>query len=126
MWKEFKEFLQRGNVIELAVGLAMGAAFIAVVNSFTNDIVMPIVGTLLGGIDFSSLSIQVGDATIAYGNFIQAIVTFVIIAFVLFLVVKAYNKMIKSKKESAADTPAGPTDVDLLTEIRDLLKARNS
>lgn len=128
MWKEFQEFINRGNVIDLAVGVAIAAAFTAIVTSLTNDIIMPIVGALLGGIDFSALSIQIGEATIAYGNFIQAVITFLIVAFVLFLVVKGYNKMqetfVQEVKDATSDAPL-PADVQLLTEIRDLLKEQN-
>ncbi len=128
MLQEFRDFINRGNVVDLAVGVAIAAAFTAIVNSLTDDIIMPIVGALLGGIDFTTLSIQVGDATIAYGNFIQAIITFLIVAFVLFLVVKGYNtmqdKFIADAKDEVAESEP-PVDVQLLTEIRDLLKERN-
>ena len=130
MWNEFRDFINRGNVIDLAVGVAIATAFTAIVNSLTNDIIMPVVGVLLGGVDFSTLSIQVGEATIAYGNFIQAVITFLIVAFVLFLVVKAYNRMQESflseLDEKEAEKPAEiSADVKLLTEIRDLLKDPN-
>jgi large conductance mechanosensitive channel len=125
MWKEFRDFINRGNVVDLAVAVAMGAAFTAIVNSLTADILMPLVGVLLGGIDFAALAFSIGDATITYGNFIQAIINFIIVAFVLFLVVKGYNAMqeqfIHDVKEEKAATPP-PADVQLLTEIRDLLK----
>lgn len=122
MLKEFRDFALKGNVIDLAVAVIIGLAFGAVVLSLVNDIIMPIVGVLLGGVDFASLSIQVGAATIAYGKFIQAIVNFLIIAFVLFLIVKAANRM---RKPVAAPEPPGPTaEETLLTEIRDLLKTR--
>lgn len=129
MWNEFKQFISRGSVIDLAVGVTIAAAFTAIVTSFTNDIIMPIIGALLGGLDFSALSIQIGEATIAYGNFIQAIITFLIVAFVLFLVVKAYNRMqaksIAEAEKKAAELAAQvPADIQLLTEIRDLLKDR--
>jgi large conductance mechanosensitive channel len=125
MWKEFRDFIGRGNVIDLAVAVIIGAAFGAIVNSLVKDILMPIIGVILGGLDFASLSIQVGDATILYGSFIQAIVYFLIIAFVLFLIVRSYNKLRdRGKKEEAA--PAAPpepsAEVKLLTEIRDLLQ----
>lgn len=127
MWQEFKDFINKGNVVDLAVGVALATAFTAIVASLTNDIIMPFVGILMGGIDFSALSFQVGDATIAYGNFIQAIISFLIIAFVLFLVVKGYNRMqtqfVKDVEEETAAAP--PADVALLTEIRDLLKEQN-
>ena len=123
MLKEFRDFALKGNVIDLAVAVIIGIAFGAVVLSLVNDIIMPIVGVLLGGVDFASLSIQVGAATIAYGKFIQAIVNFIIIAFVLFLIVKAANRM---RKPVAPPEPPGPSaEETLLTEIRDLLKARN-
>jgi large conductance mechanosensitive channel len=122
MLKEFRDFALKGNVIDLAVAVIIGIAFGAVVLSLVNDIIMPIVGVLLGGVDFASLSIQVGSATIAYGKFIQAIVNFVIIAFVLFLIVKAANRM---RKPVAPPEPPGPSaEETLLTEIRDLLKTR--
>lgn len=122
MLKEFRDFALKGNVIDLAVAVIIGIAFGAVVLSLVNDIIMPIVGVLLGGVDFASLSIQVGAATIAYGKFIQAIVNFLIIAFVLFLIVKAANRM---RKPVAPPEPPGPSaEETLLTEIRDLLKTR--
>lgn len=122
MLKEFRDFLQRGNVIDLAVAVIIGGAFALIITSLTNDILMPIIGILLGGVDFASLSITVGDATILYGAFIQAVINFVIIAFVVFLIVRSFNKM---KKAEAAAPPPGPTaEEKLLTEIRDLLAVR--
>ncbi len=94
MFKEFREFILRGNVVDLAVAVIIGGAFGAIVTSLTNDIIMPLIGVLLGGIDFSGLTIQVGEATVAYGNFIQAVINFLIIGLVLFLVVKAMNKAV--------------------------------
>ncbi|MBP9500520.1 MAG: large conductance mechanosensitive channel protein MscL [Candidatus Promineofilum sp.] len=121
MIQEFKEFITRGNVLDLAVAVIIGAAFTAIVNSLVNDIVMPIVGVILGGVDFTSLAVTVGDASITYGNFIQAIINFLLIALVLFLIVRSINQVSK-KKEAAA---AGPTaEETLLTEIRDLLRER--
>jgi large conductance mechanosensitive channel len=121
MWKDFKAFVLKGNVLDLAIAVVLGAAFGAIVTSLVNDIIMPLVGIILGGIDFASLSIQVGSATVLYGKFIQAIVNFLIIAFVIFLIVRA---MVKLKKQEAAAPPPGPTaEEKLLTEIRDLLKA---
>jgi large conductance mechanosensitive channel len=100
----------------------IGAAFGAIITSLVNDIIMPLVGVILGGLDFTSLSVQVEDAVIAYGKFIQAIVNFVIVGFVLYLLVKGINKVYK-KKEAAAAPPPGPSEeVVLLGEIRDLLK----
>jgi large conductance mechanosensitive channel len=122
MLREFRDFALKGNVIDLAVAVVIGGAFGAIVTSLVNDIIMPIVGVLLGGVDFASLSIQVGDAMIMYGAFIQAIINFLIIAWVLFLIVKAANRM---RQSQAPPEPAGPTaEEKLLTEIRDLLKTR--
>ena len=122
MLKEFREFALKGSVIDFAVGVVIGAAFGAIVTSLVNDIIMPIIGVLLGGVDFATLSIQVGEASIMYGKFIQAIVNFLIIAWVLFLVIKAANRM---RKPVAPPAPPGPSaEETLLTEIRDLLKTR--
>lgn len=126
MWKEFKQFIMRGNVIDLAIAVVLGAAFGAVITSLTNDIIMPLVGIFLGGIDFSSLSVTVGSAVVAYGMFIQAIINFLIIALALFFIIKAINKAmsLRAKEEEAA--PAAPAeDIVLLTEIRDLLRAQS-
>jgi len=125
MLKEFREFILRGNVIDLAVAVVLGAAFTAIVNSLVNDIIMPIIGVILGGVDFSALSVTVGSAVIAYGLFIQAIVNFVIIGFVLFLVVRSINQLKRrTEKEQAAAPPEPSSEEKLLTEIRDLLKQR--
>ncbi len=121
---EFKTFAMRGNVIDLAVGVVIGGAFGGIVNSFVGDVVMPIIGILTGGVDFTGLSYTVGDAAIAYGKFIQAIFSFTIIAFVLFLVIKGMNAT-KKKTEEAPAAPAAPSSEEiLLAEIRDLLKNR--
>jgi len=124
MWTEFRQFIAKGNVIDLAVAVILGAAFTAIVTSLTNDIIMPLVGVLLGGVDFATLSIQVGEATVAYGLFIQAIINFILIALVLFFMIRSINKMqARSKKEEAPAAPPEPSDeVKLLSEIRDLLK----
>ena len=128
MLKEFKEFISRGNVVDLAIAVIIGGAFGAIVSSLVNDIIMPLVGIILGGVDFSSLSIQVGEATILYGSFIQAIVNFVIIAFVLFLIVRSYNSLQAKGEEEAEEEPPAPPEPSpeerLLAEIRDLLKAK--
>jgi large conductance mechanosensitive channel len=122
MLKEFREFLNRGNVIDLAVAVILGAAFTAIVRSLVDDIIMPLIGILLGGLNFASMTVQVGKATVTYGNFLQAIVNFLIITFVVFLVVRYYNQLARKKEELPA-TPATPSeDVLLLREIRDLLK----
>ena len=116
MFNEFKTFIARGNVIDLAVGVIMGAAFTAIVNSLVGDILMPLIGILMGGINFTGLSITVEGAVIAYGNFMQAVVDFLLISLVVFLVMRTINRMQPLK-------PAGPPDdIRLLTEIRDLLK----
>jgi large conductance mechanosensitive channel len=122
MWKEFKTFISRGNVIDLAVAVVLGAAFGAIITSFVNDIIMPLIGVLMGGIDLTTLSIQVGAATIAYGNFIQAIINFLIIAFALFLVIRGINKLQKEEEAAPAAPPEPSAEEKLLTEIRDLLK----
>jgi large conductance mechanosensitive channel len=103
MLKEFKEFALRGNVVDLAIAVVLGGAFGKIITSLVNDIIMPLIGLMLGGIDFQSLEYQVGDAVIKYGAFIQAVVDFVIIAFMIFLIVRAINRM---KKQPA---PADPT-----------------
>jgi large conductance mechanosensitive channel len=121
MIKEFREFINRGNVIDLAVAVILGAAFTAIVNSLVNDIIMPIIGVLLGGVDFTTLGVQVGDATIAYGNFIQAIINFLLVAFILFLIIRTLNRT-KRREEVVAPPPAPTAEETLLTEIRDLLR----
>lgn len=103
MIKEFKEFIAKGNVMDLAVGVIIGGAFQAIVNSLVNDILMPIIGVITGGIDFSSLSITVGEASVNYGMFIQNIIYFLIVAWVIFLVVKAINKMRRTSEEEAEE-----------------------
>lgn len=126
MFKEFKEFISKGNVIDLAVGVIVGGAFGKIVNSFVNDIIMPVLGLLLGRINFEGLKLILknGDSTtpelaLTYGVFIQNIVNFLITAFAIFLVIKVINKIRKTKEETSQD----PTiDQQLLTEIRDLLK----
>jgi len=123
MLKEFRDFINRGNVVDLAVAVIIGGAFGAIITSLVNDIIMPLIGVILGGLDFSSLSIQVGEAQILYGSFIQAIVYFLIIAFVLFLAVRGYNKLQKEEEEQAPPPPPEPSPEEkLLAEIRDLLK----
>jgi large conductance mechanosensitive channel len=122
MLKEFREFITRGNVLDLAVAVIIGGAFGAIVTSLVDDVLMPLVGILLGGIDFSGLNVTMGGARVLYGNFIQAIVNFLVIAFAMFLVVRLANRVMRQKE---AAPPAVPTpEVQLLTEIRDLLKER--
>ncbi len=119
--KEFKEFTMRGNVVDLAIGVVIGSAFGAIVNSLVGDIIMPVIGALTGGVDFTGLNIKVGNATLAYGKFIQAIFIFIIVAFTLFSVIKMLNR---AKRKTAPETPALPPtkQEQLLMEIRDLLK----
>jgi large conductance mechanosensitive channel len=119
--REFREFAAKGNVVDLAVAVIIGAAFGKIVSSLVADIVMPLVGLVLGGLDFTDLAIQVRDAKIQYGKFVQACVDFAIVAWVIFLAVKLINRF-KRKEEAAPAAPA--RDVHLLEEIRDLLKDR--
>ena len=127
MLEEFKNFIARGNVMDMAVGIIMGAAFTAIVTSLVDDLVNPLIGLIIGGIDFSGMSVGVGDAQFMYGNFINAVIKFVIIAWVVFLLVKGVNKMKDAamKKEAPApEAPKGPSLEELLMEIRDALRAR--
>lgn len=119
MWNDFKKFIARGNVLDLAVAVILGVAFGAIVTSLVDDIIMPLVGIVLGGVDFSALAIQVDEATLAYGNFIQALINFLIIAFVIFWIVRVAERF--QKKEEPAP-PATATEEQLLKEIRDLLQ----
>ena len=136
MLKEFKEFALRGNMVDLAIGVIIGGAFGGLVNSIVADLLMPIIGLITGGIDFTNLYVQLsgtpvaGDldaarkagATIAYGNFVTLAINFLIIAFVLFLVVKVMNRLKSDKEPAVKAPPEVPADVALLAEIRDLLK----
>jgi len=141
MMTEFRDFVARGNVLDLAVGVIIGAAFGKVVTSLTEDLIMPVIGAVTGGVDFSSKFIvlgaipdtytgslsdyaalkKAGVAMLGYGAFITAIISFLLMAFVIFQIVRSANKMMQAKPEAPA-TPAGPSEVDLLTEIRDALK----
>ncbi len=126
--KEFKEFISKGNVMSMAVGIIVGSAFTAIVTSLNQDIITPLLGLILGQIDFTSLAITVGGASVMYGNFIQAVITFLITALTLFFVLKAFNRLTERKKEEEAkpEEPAPvPEDIQLLTQIRDLLKKEN-
>jgi large conductance mechanosensitive channel len=121
---EFKTFIARGNVLDLAVGIIVGGAFTAIVTSLVNNILMPIIGVILGGINFSSLSITFKGASIGYGAFIQAVINFLLIALTVFILVKAINTMARRKEEKKEEKePEKPEEnIILLTEIRDLLK----
>ena len=128
MLKEFKEFISKGNVLDLAVGVVMGSAFSGIVTSLVNDIIMPLVGLLIGGIDFSGMKATVGEASIAYGNFIQNIVNFLIIAMSIFVFIKFINRLSKKvKKEEEKEEAEEKEDpqTKLLEEIRDELKKSN-
>ena len=120
MVKEFREFAVKGNVVDLAVGVIIGAAFGKIVGSAVSDIAMPLIGIFIGGVDFSGLALQIGQSKILYGKFIQACVDFIIIAWAIFMVVKLINRL---KREEKAE-PAPPRQEVLLEEIRDLLKSR--
>ena len=125
MIKEFKEFIARGNVIDMAVGVIIGGAFGKIVTSIVNDVLMPLIGVVIGGIDFTGLKFKIGEAEVLYGNFLQNVIDFLIIAFCIFILVKIVNKVTKKKEEPVEEAPAPkPEDVVLLEEIRDLLKQK--
>jgi large conductance mechanosensitive channel len=136
MLQEFKTFIAKGNVMDLAVGVIIGGAFGGIVSSLTDDLIMPIIGRIVGDVDFSNLYVvlsgevapgtslaaarEAGANVLAFGNFISVVINFIILAFVIFLLVKYANRVLAKKEEAPA--PAGPTEVELLTEIRDALK----
>lgn len=122
MLQEFKKFALRGNVLDLAIGVIIGGAFGKIVTSLVNDVIMPILGLILGGIDFSNLEITVKDATIRYGAFIQSVIDFLIIAFSIFIFIRAINRFKKKQEEKPAAPPEPTKEELLLTEIRDILK----
>ena len=123
--KEFKEFAMKGNVMDMAVGVIIGGAFGKIVTSLVDDVLMPIVGKLTGGVDFTTLAVTLGEgddaAKITYGNFVQNIIDFLIIAFCIFLMIKGMNKLNKKKEEEPAAAPEPSNEEKLLGEIRDLL-----
>ena len=121
MLQEFKAFAMKGNVVDLAVAVVIGAAFGKIVTALVSNLITPLVGMFMGGVDFTSLSYVVGESVFGYGAFIQAVIDFTIVAFVIFLMVKAINKA-QGPAEEEEKAPAGPTEVELLTEIRDSLK----
>ncbi len=122
---EFKTFIARGNVMDMAVGVIIGGAFSNITNSLINDIVMPLLGIFTSSVSFAELSVNIGPAVVTYGNFIQAILNFLIMAFVVFCLVKAINSFHKKKEAAPPPPPPGPSaEEQLLTEIRDLLKNR--
>jgi len=129
MMSEFKSFAMRGNVVDMAVGIVIGGAFGKIVSSFVNDVLMPPIGMMMGGVDFSDLSVVLKEAvgetaavTLNYGAFIQSVVDFVIIAFAIFMVIRAMNNLKKKEEEAPAAPPKPSAEVELLTEIRDSLK----
>ena len=136
--KEFKEFAMKGNVMDMAVGVIIGGAFGKIITSLVEDILMPIISLATGGVSFTDLfcsldgsnfktlaeAKEAGAAVFAYGQFIQNIIDFIIIAFCIFLMIKAMNKLNRKKEEPAPEAPAGPTQEELLAEIRDLLKTK--
>ncbi len=138
MLEEFKKFAMRGNVVDMAVGIVIGGAFGKIVSSFVNDVIMPPIGLLMGNVDFSQLYInlsetaypslaaakEAGAATINYGQFINTVLDFVIIAFAIFMVIRGMNKLKKQEEEKPAEPPKPSAEVQLLTEIRDQLKAQ--
>jgi large conductance mechanosensitive channel len=139
MWREFRDFAMRGNVIDLAVGIVIGAAFTTIVNSLVNDIIMPPIGLLLGGVDFANFFVTLkgnsqptleaakaaGAVTINYGLFINAIIRFVIVALAIFILVKQINRLQREEQRAEPAPPPEPSRTEvLLTEIRDLLKGR--
>ena len=123
---EFKAFAMKGNVIDLAVAVVIGAAFGKIVTSLVSDIITPLIGLLMGGVDFSGLSYKLGEATVSYGVFIQSVIDFIIVAFAIFLVVKGLNKAQESLDKKEAEAPKAPADpseeVKLLREIRDSVR----
>ena len=126
MLNEFKEFAMRGNVVDMAVGIIIGGAFGKIVTSFVNDVIMPPIGMLMGGVDFSNLAIALGEgeeaASINYGVFINTVLDFLIVAFAIFMVIRAMNKMKKKEEEKPAEPPKPSEEVVLLTEIRNALQ----
>ena len=125
MFKEFKTFIMRGNVMDLAVGVIIGAAFGKIVTSLVNDILMPLIGVLLGKVNFTDLSVKIGSSTIKYGMFIQNIVDFLIVAFCIFVMVKIINKIINKQEDKKEEKPVKTDELKVLEEIRDLVKKKN-
>jgi large conductance mechanosensitive channel len=124
MLNEFKAFISKGNVIDLAVAVILGGAFGAIVNSLVDDLIMPLIGIILGGVDFTTLAVNFGEASLTYGNFIQAVINFLIIAFVLFMIIRAYNRTKRVEEAPPVVPPEPSAEEKLLAEIRDLLKAQ--
>ncbi len=126
--KEFKDFIAKGNVMDMAVGVIMGSAFGKIVSSVVDDLLMPLIGIVIGGVDFTNLSVKIKDATITYGNLIQNIIDFLIIAFCIFFMVKTINRITKKdqEEEKVEEEPKKEENTVLLEEIRDLLKEKQN
>jgi large conductance mechanosensitive channel len=125
MIQEFKAFIAKGNVMDMAVGIIIGAAFTAIVTSLVDDLINPLIGIFVGGIDFSALSFGLGDAQFMYGNFVNAVIKFLIVAWVVFLLVKMVNRvtsLAEKPEDVAPEVDAGPSEKDILIEIRDALR----
>ena len=122
MAQEFRDFAMKGNVVDLAVGVIIGGAFGKIVSSLVNDMIMPVIGVLLRGVDFTTLAYTIGGASIKYGMFIQSVIDFLIVTFCIFLMIKGLSKMKKPAPAPVAAAPQLSTDQKLLTEIRDLLR----
>lgn len=125
MFKEFKTFIMRGNVMDLAVGVIIGSAFGKIVTSLVNDVLMPLIGILLGKVNFTELSVKIGSSTIKYGMFIQNIVDFLIVAFCIFVMIKIINKVMNKKEDKKEEKPVKTDELKVLEEIRDLVKRKN-
>lgn len=124
--QEFKEFISKGNVITMAVGIIIGSAFTAIVNSLVNDIITPLIGVILGGMDFSGMVLTVGKESLLIGSFINAIISFLLTALVLFMIVKTFNRIQREKEVAPKEPAPTPEEIQLLQEIRDLLKEKQS
>ncbi|MBQ0158327.1 MAG: large conductance mechanosensitive channel protein MscL [Bacteroidales bacterium] len=123
--QEFKAFAMRGNVMDMAVGVIIGGAFGKIITSLVDDILMPVIGVATGGVDFSDLSVKIMDAEVKYGNFVQNIIDFLIVALCIFIMIKAMNKLTtKKKEEEASAAPAGPTQEELLQQILDEMRKK--
>ena len=124
MFKDFKTFAFKGNLIDLAVAVVIGGAFGRIVTSLVNDVITPLLGLVVGGVNLTTLSVGAGDAQVMYGNFLQACIDFLIIAFCIFLFIRLFTKARILPQKEEPQAPEGPTEAELLTEIRDLLKER--
>lgn len=126
MWNDFKAFAFKGNVLELAIAVVIGAAFGKIVSSLVENIITPLIGLIMGGVDFSALAISVGDATVTYGVFIQSIIDFLIVAFAIFMFVRLLGRFKRKEEVKPEEGPTIDSKEELLIEIRDLLKQQNT